>query len=405
MKIAIIGGGISGVVSAVKLSKDLPDCDIDLYEKKQSLLNGPPYCHLHAGGFLYPEMPLADCKELMLDSIEFANMFPDAIIHRPTVIAFNKHSSYNPHVLNHKCFHLSRTYALAGTTPLGETHLFYAMYSYEDAVYFKKHGHFYKTADKARRYHDTFVSQFLNLLTDINSIKYPFACVNEPGIDQQKVVDYCLELLKESRVKLHLATDIKSHDIHNVSKTWYIKDSRYDALVNAAGHASRDVFPNVSMVEFKSSFVIQNSLDQLLLPEIAIIGKRQTENGLLQITPIGNNEFQLHSMTTDSSIITTASSHVSNLVFDAHQRTAKALERIIAFMPSFDSSVILNKALSGVQRISNEASLEKRVSQIICDPSKNYAELQTIKASSAVSLSHKVSKFFASLKTTLHNNQ
>jgi hypothetical protein len=240
-------------------------------------------------------------------------------------------------------------------------------------------------------------------LTNIDSIKYPFACVNEPGIDQKKVMDHCLDLLKESRVKLHLATVIKPHDIHNLSKTWYIKDSRYDALVNASGYASRDVFPNVSMVEFKSSFLIQNEIDQRFLPEIAIIGKRQTKDGLLQITPIGNNEFQLHSMTTDSSIITTASSCVSTLSFDAHQRTAKALERIIAFMPAFEDSVILGKALSGVQRIPIK-SVEKRLSQIVCDPSKNYVEFQTIKATSVVSLSNKTRMFFASLKRTFHNN-
>ncbi len=46
-KVAIIGGGIAGVTSAILLKED-----ITLFESKNSLISGPPFCHLHAGGNL-----------------------------------------------------------------------------------------------------------------------------------------------------------------------------------------------------------------------------------------------------------------------------------------------------------------------------------------------------------------
>ena len=49
-KIAIIGGGVAGATSALYLGQ--LGLDITLFEKKDSLVSGPPFCHLHAGGNL-----------------------------------------------------------------------------------------------------------------------------------------------------------------------------------------------------------------------------------------------------------------------------------------------------------------------------------------------------------------
>ena len=45
-RVGIIGGGVSGVVTSLQLA----DLDIDniLFEKEESVVNGPPFCHLHA---------------------------------------------------------------------------------------------------------------------------------------------------------------------------------------------------------------------------------------------------------------------------------------------------------------------------------------------------------------------
>lgn len=53
MKIAVVGAGIAGSTIALKLSEKFPSSSTFLFEAGPSLVNGPPICHLHAGGALY----------------------------------------------------------------------------------------------------------------------------------------------------------------------------------------------------------------------------------------------------------------------------------------------------------------------------------------------------------------
>lgn len=93
LRVGIIGGGVSGAVTALQLS-DLGINNI-LFEKKENLVSGPPFCHLHAGGNLYPEIPLEECKTLLKQSIEMARLFPDSIDKRPTFIAIPTNQKYS----------------------------------------------------------------------------------------------------------------------------------------------------------------------------------------------------------------------------------------------------------------------------------------------------------------------
>ena len=52
-KIAIIGAGVAGSTIAIYLGR--LGLDITLFERGDSIVNGPPFCHLHAGGNLYRE--------------------------------------------------------------------------------------------------------------------------------------------------------------------------------------------------------------------------------------------------------------------------------------------------------------------------------------------------------------
>ena len=58
-----------------------------MFEKGTSLVNGPPICHLHAGGNLYREIPDEQCVTLLHESIESLRLYPDSVDYRPTVIA------------------------------------------------------------------------------------------------------------------------------------------------------------------------------------------------------------------------------------------------------------------------------------------------------------------------------
>ena len=46
--IAVIGGGIAGATAALYLGEI--GLNVTLFEKNDTLVGGPPFCHLHAGG-------------------------------------------------------------------------------------------------------------------------------------------------------------------------------------------------------------------------------------------------------------------------------------------------------------------------------------------------------------------
>lgn len=85
MKIAIVGGGVAGSSIALYLSE--LGLDVTLFEKGSSLVNGPPICHLHAGGNLYREISDEQCVTLLKQSIDLLRFFPEAVDYRPTVVA------------------------------------------------------------------------------------------------------------------------------------------------------------------------------------------------------------------------------------------------------------------------------------------------------------------------------
>ena len=64
--IGIIGGGVGGATIALRLSEQ--GANVVLLEKESSLVNGPPMCHLHAGGNLYREISDQQCFDLLQQS-------------------------------------------------------------------------------------------------------------------------------------------------------------------------------------------------------------------------------------------------------------------------------------------------------------------------------------------------
>lgn len=92
LDVGIIGGGVSGVVIALQLAE--LGINHVLFEQKKSVVNGPPFCHLHAGGNLYPDISDEQCRFLMRQSIEMARLFPQSIDERPTLITVPKSESY-----------------------------------------------------------------------------------------------------------------------------------------------------------------------------------------------------------------------------------------------------------------------------------------------------------------------
>ena len=93
-KIAVVGGGIAGSTIALYLSEI--GLNVSLFEKGPSLVNGPPICHLHAGGNLYREISDRQCLTLLKESIDLVRFYPNAVDYRPTVIAVPTDDSGTP---------------------------------------------------------------------------------------------------------------------------------------------------------------------------------------------------------------------------------------------------------------------------------------------------------------------
>jgi hypothetical protein len=384
-EIAIIGAGISGITSAIKFAQNRHN-NIDVFEKRDFILKGPPYCHLHAGGILYPEISLKDAQTLLQDSIQFANKFSDCLDYRPTIVAFRSTSKYSADSLLLKCYANRLNYQFHDTRPFGEVENFYAIYNLSDMVYFKIHGRLPESQDSSRSFHDKYVEKFCRLLDDIYSIKYPFISVNEPGISQSKV---------ESRLTKELSVHNNINLIIN-HKVVLDELKNYDIIVNASG---KNMFSELfgldkqEIYEFKSSWLIELPIEMRDMPEIALIGERETTNAMIQITPLGSDLFQIHCMRSDSSIINTFDCPQESLYLSDNEilnRGNVAIREISKFFPLFIFCKV-NGACPGLQRIPY-FSKSKRISDVKLIELNNvtYIDIHTLKACSVVSLVNKI---------------
>jgi UDP-galactopyranose mutase len=107
-RIAIVGAGVAGASTALYLA-DL-GLDVTLFEKETSIVNGPPFCHLHAGGNLYREISDEQCIKLLKQSIDFLRFYPFIVDYRPTVIALPGSDKSTPLALLPRLELLSHAY-------------------------------------------------------------------------------------------------------------------------------------------------------------------------------------------------------------------------------------------------------------------------------------------------------
>ena len=108
LSVGIIGGGIAGSTIALRLAE--LGIEVDIFEEGTSLVNGPPICHLHAGGNLYREISDEQCITLLKQSIDSLKVFPHTVNIRPTVSAVPKHDNGKPDVLVPRLEKLQRAY-------------------------------------------------------------------------------------------------------------------------------------------------------------------------------------------------------------------------------------------------------------------------------------------------------
>jgi hypothetical protein len=410
MKVAIIGGGVAGVSTALYLGE--LGVDVTLFEKESSLVSGPPFCHLHAGGNLYREISDKQCITLLKQSIDFLHFYPFVVDHRPTVIALPTTDKSTPKELLPRLKLLQKEYQKLidkniKNRVLGDSKEYYKLYEREKLQHLKDRDIVQtpKTSD------EWMIAVAKNL--DFDKVQFPLILVQEYGLNLFRLASGATLALKDMK-NVKLKTDTTVTDIKNINSLWQLtydenqKDS-FDYLINAAGFRTGKIddmlqAPCKCLVEFKAAYIskCENYIDTPF-PEIIFHGERGTPQGMGQFTPYPDGYFQLHGMTKDITlyedglVASTKFSCQPKLPQDfiqkienswskdeINKRTNMAIKHLSRFIPSFSKATVASKPLFGAQQIPGDDPT-LRVAEVSF-PLDNYARCEIVKVSSVIDM-------------------
>ncbi|WP_295891230.1 FAD-dependent oxidoreductase [uncultured Vibrio sp.] len=429
VKVAIIGGGVSGATTAVHLSE--LGISVALLEKGQGLVNGPPICHLHAGGNLYREISATQCIELLEQSIDTVRLFPHTINRRPTIIATPKSDGGDPQDILSRLDIIQSCYQnLIDLDPknevLGAASRYFKSYSEIELKELSKK----QQANHPVELDDWMIPFAQN--TNLELLKYPVIAVQEYGWSVFRLAasaTLVLDRIEHCDVMTHTTLIRAQYDDLGWLLTYQDADNRTfqlrsDYLVNACGYQTGTVddkanYQRNRMVEFKAAYVTKWSECDQEWPEVIFHGPRGTSKGMAQLTPYANGVFQLHGMTEDITLfkdgLVSSTSESAQPQLPKRlagkithgwpdeamsERTSKAITHMEQFIPSFSSAIIAAKPLYGAQQIPGEDATLR--STDVSFESRNYARVEVVKGSSALEAARKI---VANWKLTTHSNQ
>ncbi|MBP1840658.1 FAD-dependent oxidoreductase [Formosa algae] len=415
--VGIIGGGVSGVVIALELAKY--GVENILFEQENSVVNGPPFCHLHAGGNLYPDISEEQCRILMKQSIEMARLFPQSIDERPTFISIPKTEKYAVEDIESRLDMLVSYYKeLIEEDPenqiLGAPEQYYKIYKQADLDAIKD-----SPTVKRPQTADEWMSNAIKIV-DYNKLKTPVILVQEYGWNLFRLAaqaQLALNASESCTLKTNtFVTDIKDVRDLNLDHNWEIctKDQVYKVnyLVNSSGFKTGTFDESLHLnserlIEFKAAYVSKWHPIPGLIPELIFHGERGTPHGMAQLTPYCDEYYQIHGMTEDITLfengLVQSKADTVQPEFNAgikqklerhwdtaevKNRTENAIAFVGKFIPSFCSATVGGPPMYGAQQISgDDPSL--RVGEVQF-PSKSYARSEIIKASSALTVANQI---------------
>jgi hypothetical protein len=410
--IGIIGGGVGGATIALRLSE--LGVNVVLMEKETSLVNGPPMCHLHAGGNLYREISDQQCIDLLKQSISTARLYRDAIDYRPTIIAVPVQDNGHPHDVIARLETLQQEYSkLIAFDPLnqvlGPASKYFTLYERTDIEKLAE-----LSTPKQPVTPDEWMIAFAKN-ADLNQLKFPLILVQEFGINVFRLAAITsLTLEKSDNCRLLTNTQVMSVTHHKASNKWSLEAKcleenqtlEVDYLINACGFQTGTIDNMIGllpkrMVEFKAAYVSYWPSEQNNWPEVIFYGERGTKNGMTQLTPYPNGYFQIHAMTPEvtlfedglvSSKSESAQPQLNKkyLAKVNHQwdplvvknRTFKAIDKVAGFIPSFGNATLGGPPMYGAQQIPGVDST-LRVADVSFQYN-SYARCEIVKASSAL---------------------
>jgi len=413
-KIAIIGGGIAGASTALFLGS--MGIKVTLFERERSLVGGPPFCHLHAGGNLYPDISDEQCMTLLRQSIDFARLFPQAIDHRPTVIALPTEGcgmrveDLLPRLHKLRDYYQTSIQEDPKNQVLGEYASYFKLYTQEKLEQLKP----LATPQTPRSFDEWMIPVAQHL--DFNTVQFPLILVQEYGINLFRA-SAILSLALQNLESVEVCFESNVIDIQQKDSNWYLSHqinkhtstAKFDYVINATGFRTGTIDDMIGieckkMVEFKAAYVSQwESMCNQHFPEIIFHGKRGTPNGMGQFTPYPNGYFQLHGMTEEITLYPDGlvknspiscqpklpQKFVSKIETswnpkEIAQRTQKAIQHLSRFIPRFSQATIGSKPLYGAQQIPGEDP-SLRVAEVAF-PAPYYARCEIVKVSSVLDM-------------------
>ncbi len=424
-RVAIVGGGIAGSTIALYLSEI--GLDVTLFEKGPSLVNGPPICHLHAGGNLYREISDEQCVTLLKESIDLIRFYPNAVDYRPTVIAVPLSDKGTPQDLYSRLEMLKNEYnslikEVIKNKVLGESTDYYKLYSRIDIEVLQ---------EKKTLVHPTHMDEWMIPVAkniDLDKVQFPLIIVQEYGLNLFRLASSaalslqdkknCQVLLNHKVINIAKASDAETLSIEYVYKG-SMQQASFDFLINAAGFRSGKIddmlgFKRERFVEFKAAYVSQWDKCDTTWPEIIFYGERGTPNGMGQFTPYPNGHFQLHAMTKEitlfeeglvKSSLDSAQPKLNKKFLnkiedqwnpsDVKLRSRLAIEHLSQYIPAFKQATIVSKPLYGAQQIPGQDATLRAANVSFEDD--YYARCEIVKASSVLSMADTITKQLVSL--------
>ncbi|MCV6606978.1 MAG: FAD-dependent oxidoreductase [Campylobacterales bacterium] len=417
-KIAIIGGGVAGGSAGLYLSS--LGIDVTLFEQNTSLVSGPPFCHLHAGGNLYREIPDSECITLLHQSIDLLRFYPYGIDYRPTVVITPIEDEEDPKDLLPRLKKLQEEYRKSiekdpKNKVLGEVEEYFKLYEKEDLI---------RLQEKEIVKRPTTLEQWMIPVAknvDLDLVKFPFIVVQEYGLNLFRLSGG-LNLQLENITNCNLLLNTKVTNVSKKDEKFFVtyinnqeeKTEEFDYLINSAGYKTGIIddylgYKRDRLVEFKAAYVTKWEECDTIWPEVIFHGKRGTPRGMGQFTPYPDRHFQLHGMTKDITLFDDGlvkSSQKSSYPElskkfrekidkswcpkEVEERTKRAISHLSKYIPSFSTAKVAGKPLFGAQQIPGKDK-ELRAADVSFEGDR-YARCEVVKASSVLDMIDEVMK-------------